>query len=290
MRSRKRGCLGISLTLVLAVMGTLRWIARPASPQAWFDDAPAFLVLAHQGGEGEWPSNTMEAFRRSQALGVDGLDLDVHLSQDGVLVLMHDTTVDRTTDGRGSIRDMSWAQLQKLDAGYRFTQDGSTFPYRGKGLKVPRLEQVLEAFPGQRLGIEIKQAPLEAASVMGQLLKNSGAESRVLLSSFDEGMMKEIRRCCPEVATSATPWEAKTFVAASRLYLEDWISPAYCSLQIPLQYKGMALLSERTVEAAHRRGLKVLPWTIDTLEDAEFCRKVGADGLNTNWPSRMVNP
>lgn len=245
------------------------------------------MVVAHQGGEGEWPSNTMEAFYASDALGVDALDMDVHLSRDDVLVLMHDTTVERTTDGRGAIRELTWEQLQKLDAGYRFTPDGSTFPYRGKGLKIPRLEQVLQAFPSQRLGIEIKQAPPEAARILGQLLKSSGAESRVLLSTFEEAMMTEIRRYCPGVATSATPWEAKVFVAASRLHLEDWISPAYCCLQIPLQYQGLSLLSERTVEAAHRRQVKVLPWTIDTAEEARFCLQVGADGLNTNWPSRM---
>jgi glycerophosphoryl diester phosphodiesterase len=229
----------------------------------------------------------MEAFEQARRVGSDVLDMDVHLSSDGVLVLMHDTRVDRTTDGQGAIADMSWDQLQKLDAGYRFSRDGKTYPYRGKGLRIPRLEQVLQAFPGMRLGIEIKQAPRQTAWRLAQLLRQSGAESRVLLSCFEEGMMSEVRRLCPAVATSATPWEVRMFVVASRLHLEDWVSPRYCVLQIPLQHGGLQLVTRRTVEAAHRRGLRVIPWTLDTLEEAEVARAAGCDGLNTNWPSRM---
>ncbi|MBT9586200.1 glycerophosphodiester phosphodiesterase [bacterium] len=286
MRRWKKGCLAVGASLVMG-LGVVYWSARPASPVPWFDHAPRPLLLAHQGGECEWPSNTLEAFRQARRVGSDVLDMDVHLSSDGVLVLMHDTTVDRTTDGRGAIRDLSWQQLQKLDAGYRFSQDGRTFPYRGKGLRIPRLEDILRAFPDMRLGIEMKQAPLEAAGHLARLLKQSGAESRVLLSCFDGQMMGAMRQLCPTVATSATPWEVRGFVLASTLHLEDLVSPRYCALQIPLEHSGLTLVSPRTVEAAHRRGVKVIPWTIDTLAEAEICRQAGCDGLNTNWPGRM---
>lgn len=277
------------LLAALTALAIYLWFsARPARPHPWFADLPVPLLIAHQGGECEWPSNTMEAFRQAHRLGSDVLDMDVHLTADDELVLMHDTTVDRTTDGKGPVRELTWAQLQKLDAAYHFTTDGGkTYPYRGRGLRIPRLEEVIVEFPNCRLGLEMKQAPLEAAGRLAELLKRHKCEQRVLLACFDESMMKELRRACPDSPTSATPNEVRLFLVASRLHLEDLISPDYQSLQIPLRHGNSELVTRRTVEAAHRRGLKVLPWTIDSLLDAEICRRAGADGLNTNYPTRM---
>ena len=112
-------------------------------------------ILAHQGGEAVWPSNTLLAFRESARLGVDMLDTDLHATTDGALVLSHDDTVDRLTDGHGRIRDLTLAQLRRLDAGYRFTRDGQHFPYRGRGLTIPMLEEALAAAPGLPWTIEI---------------------------------------------------------------------------------------------------------------------------------------
>lgn len=287
LRWLKRGCLTMLLGLSLTLSG-LWWTARPASPRAWFEGLQRPLILAHQGGEREWPSNTMEAFHQALKAGCEVLDMDLHLSQDGVLVLMHDTTVDRTTNGSGAIRDLTWNQLEKLDAGYSFSPDGKTFPYRGRGLRIPRLEEVLQAFPETRLGIEVKQAPLETAEHLAQLLTRYQAESRVLLASFEQPMMNRLRQLCPGAATSATPGEVRLFVLASRLHLESLISPSYQALQIPLQRDGWQLVTPALVRAAHRRGLQVIPWTIDRPEEAEECFEAGVDGINTNLPTTML--
>jgi glycerophosphoryl diester phosphodiesterase len=261
--------------------------ARRAIPQPWFADARVPMLLAHQGGEKEWPSNTMYAFRKAHEVGSDVLDMDLQMTGDGVLVLIHDTTVDRTTDGHGAIREQNWPDLEILDAAYHFTLDGSTYPLRGQGIRIARLDEVLTSFPDALIQIEVKEAPFEIADTLAQTLKTHEAEKRVLLSCFREDMMAELRRACPTVASSATPKEIRNFVLVSWLHLEGLISPDYCALQIPLERHGLTLVSKRTVEAAHSRGVKVLPWTIDTPEGVDVCRQAGVDGFNTNWPSKM---
>lgn len=262
--------------------------AHPARPRAWFSHLPRPLIMGHQGGEKQWPSNTLLAFRQAQALGVDVLDMDVHLSKDDQLVLMHDTTVDRTTDGHGPIRELSWEQLSKLDAGYDFSLDGKTYPYRGQGLRIPRLEEVLREFPKMRLGIEIKQAPLATATRLTELIHRYHAEDRILLAGFDPAMMAEQRRLLPEVASSATPGEVRIFWIASALHLESFTAADYAVLQIPLEHDGRRLVTPRLVEAAHNRGIAVLPWTLDKDEEVEVARQAGCDGFNTNLPGSML--
>ena len=282
------------LLIVVAALGLSLWTywswrdALPAEPRAWFQDAHRPLILAHQGGENEWPSNTMYAFRRAHEIGADVLDTDLHMTRDGVLVLIHDTTVDRTTNGTGAISEMDWADLAGLDAAYRFSLDGQTYPLRGQGISIPRLDETLDAFPQWRLQIEVKQAPLEIAEALSKLLQAKSAEDRVLLSSFDEEMTVHLRKACPQVASSATPAEIRNLVIASWFGLEGLISPQYSALQVPLERHGITLVSPRIVRAAHARGVRVLPWTLDTDEDVEVCRKAGADGFNTNLPTRML--
>lgn len=230
----------------------------------------------------------MRAFQEAHRLGADALDTDLHLSRDGVLVLIHDTTVDRTTDGTGAVAALDWEQLAKLDAAYHFTRDGKTFPLRGQGVRIARLDETLDAFPDWPLQIEVKQAPLAIAETLAKLLREKKAEKRVLLSSFDEEMMAALRQACPEIASSATPSEIRTMVMASWLHLESLVSPDYCALQVPLSRHGITLVSPRIVQAAHSRGVKVLPWTLDTDEEVLVCLHSGADGFNTNLPTGML--
>jgi glycerophosphoryl diester phosphodiesterase len=277
------GCVAVAIVF-LAIM---HLIATPASPRPWYDNLPKPTILAHQGGLKEWPSCTMYAFQRARETGSDVLDLDLHMTKDGVLVLLHDTTVNRTTDGQGAVADMTWDEIRTLDAAYNFSTDGKSFALRGQGLGIPRLVDVLQAFPDWKFQIEVKQAPLEIAPKLAKALKEYKAEDKVLLSCFDEEMMSQLRRECPNVATSATPSEIRNFVLASFLRLEGIISPEYSSLQIPLHSSGWDLVTPRVVQAAKKRGLHVLPWTIDTDADVDVCRQAGADGFNTNLPTKM---
>lgn len=242
------------------------------------------MLFAHQGGEGEWPNNTLFALEQSDRLGADVLDLDVHLSKDGQLVLCHDATLDRTTDATGPINARTAAELARIDAGYRFTTDhGRTYPYRGKHLGIPTLQQVFERFPGRRFGIEIKTADPQAVHA----LKRLGHENDILLSSFHDHIMRAARTGT-KMATSASPGEVRVFLVLSTLHLEALFSPPYHALQVPREHKGTTVLSQRLVDAAHARGVKVVPWTLNEPEEIEEAWRLDVDGVNTDYPTRYL--
>jgi glycerophosphoryl diester phosphodiesterase len=245
--------------------------------------------MAHQGGDGLWPSNTMYAFEHAATLGVDVLEMDVHSTADDVLVVIHDSTVDRTTDGSGAVHGLTLAELQSLDAGYRWTPDeGKTWPYRGQGISIPALEEVFAAFPGMPMNIEIKQAEPSIAAPLCRLIRESDMADRVLVVSFHKESTKEFRDVCPEVVTGTTQNEVITLFALSRLFLEGAYSPAAGAMQVPEYRSGLHVLAPRLVDAAHRRGLEVHAWTINEEEDMRRLIDLGVDGIITDYPDRLL--
>jgi len=282
------GFFGIATVLYLGALRT----ALPVAPHPWFAIYPGEhtpLIFAHQGGEEIRPSNTLLAFQHAVDLGADVLDTDMQSTKDGVLVLNHDETVDRTTDGTGAIRDLTLIELQSLDAAYSFSPDaGATFPYRGQSVHVPTLEEAFLAFPGQRFGIEIKQTPPEVVTPFCALIRQHGMQAKVLVSSFSQANVDAFRAACPEVATSATAAEVRTFFILSTLHLSAAFSPRYHSLQVPEQYSNIRLLTPRFIAAAHSRGLAVQPWTINERGDLQRVLALGVDGINTDYPDRLL--
>jgi glycerophosphoryl diester phosphodiesterase len=290
--------LGLGLLIVSAILAVvtvfLILTAKPAPVHPWFSPRPGDhqpLVFAHQGGENLWPSNTMLAFQKSAELGADVLDTDMHLTKDGVLILMHDQTVDRTTDGTGGIRELTLAEIKSLDAGYDFSlDDDQTFPYRGQGLNVPTLEEVFQTFPDKRFGIEIKQTePIETARRFCAMIRQYHLESSVLVSSFRQSNMDEFRKQCPEVATSATQEEVTVFFVLNTIGLSAAYTPNYNSLQVPETFSLFIVLTPQFVAGAHMRGLAVQPWTINDEADLKRILALGVDGINTDNPDRLLN-
>jgi len=267
--------------------------ARPAPSYAWFapragDHKP--LVLAHQGGEGQWPSNTLLAFQSAAQAGADVLDTDMHLTKDGTPILMHDQTVDRTTDGTGAIRDLTLAEIKQLDAAYDFsTDDSQTHPYRGQGVTVPTLEELFQAFPDKRFGIEIKQTePIETAKRFCAVIRQYQMQDQVLISSFRQENMDAFRKECPEVATSATENEVKLFYVLHLLGMTRAFTPNYSSFQVPETSGSIYLLTSQFVSAARERNLPIVPWTINKEADLQRMIDLGVDGINTDYPDRLL--
>jgi glycerophosphoryl diester phosphodiesterase len=296
-RSSRLRRFGWTLLGIAVFLGSVYLVARllasPAPAHPWFEARPGEnhpLVMAHQGSENLWPSNTLLAFENSVTLGVDVIDTDMHITRDGALVLIHDTTVDRTTDGSGAVRDMTLAEIKQLDAGYSFTlDDGASYPYRGQGLTIPTLEELFEAFPEMRLGIEIKQAdPIPTAERFCTTIQQYGMQEQVLVSSFRQENMDAIRKVCPQVATSATESEVRLFYILFRLGLADVLTPRYHSLQVPEWSGNIHLLTQGFVNAAQRRGLAVQPWTINELEDMQRILALGVDAINTDNPDLLL--
>jgi glycerophosphoryl diester phosphodiesterase len=277
-----------TLILALIVSGGVWLQTRPAPPHPYFTTA-GFQVIAHRGGSGLGPENTLTAFRRSLAAGADVLEMDVRTTADGHPVLLHDAMVDRTTNGRGAVNEMTLVQLKKLDAGYRWTADqGRSFPFRGRGITVPTLSEVLAAFADTPLITEIKENRPEVSQPVCDLLHQHDRITGVLVASVHAGVLERFRQACLGVATSAGPSEALWFYLLSRTGLASLYSPAMQALQVPVTFKGLAVVSRRFVAAAHARNLTVAAWTVNAEETMRRLIAAGVDGIMTDYPDRLA--
>ncbi len=279
----------IVAVLVLFLL-VLRVFSKPAIEHPYYAaDLNYPLVIAHQGGDGLWPGDTMFAFQNAADMGADVLEMDVHITKDGVLVLMHDEAVDRTTDGTGDIESMTLEELKKLDAGYDWSaDDGVTFPFRGTGITIPTMEEVFAAFPGKHMTIEIKKTNASMTKLFCELIRTYDMQDKVLIASFYDDKLKEFRETCPEVATSSAKNETTVFVLLTKPFLGSFYSPKFFSLQVPEESGGITVMTPAFVKAAHERNLAVEPWTIN---DAETMKKFiawGVDGIITDRPDIML--
>ena len=286
------------LTVVLAILGALAVIALAmvllAEPA---DDCPPCLrgqprplVIAHQGGEELWPSNTMYAFERAVALGVDVLEMDLHVTADGALVLIHDETVDRTTDGTGVVEQMTLAQVKALDAGHYWTEDGGqTFPFRGQGITIATLEELFQAFPQMPMNIEIKRVDnLPVAEPFCQMIRQYNMQDKVLVASFHQDALDQFRAACPELSTSTTQNEVINFFIRHFVGLAASYSPVAQAVQVPEYRSGIHILTPRFIRDAHSRGMDVHVWTVNQAEDMQRMIDLGVDGIITDRPDILL--
>ena len=179
------------------------------------------IIVAHRGASAHLPENTMPAYARAVEMGADAIELDVHLTADGQLAVIHDDTVDRTSDGSGAVAGMTMEQLRALDAGYRFTDGEGAFPHRGKGLTIPTLAEVLDWLPdGTGLVVEIKAAAAADAVVetlRDTAVRRAGAASVI---SFDEAAIDRAHELDPQLATGYLPVPTQPFEPALRWAVE----------------------------------------------------------------------
>ena len=241
-------------------------------------------VAGHRGNRAHAPENTLESFAQAVALGVDALEFDVRLTADGVAVVHHAPTVDRTTDGSGPVAAMTLAELRRLDAGARFTADGGrTFPWRGRGVRVPTLDEVLEEFADVPLLIELK-TPLAQQAVHRAIERHAAAAHCVPASSFDAAL-EVCREAGLAYGGSAREISRLYFRTACRL-----AAPAarYALLAVPLRHRGLTVPTRRFLRAAHALGRPVHVWTVDDPAVARALWDRGAAGVVTNRPGLMV--
>jgi glycerophosphoryl diester phosphodiesterase len=281
--------IALSALIILVALLLYRLVTiKPLKPKPFFK-ANHPLVIAHRGGAGLAPENTILAFQNAYHMGVDVLEMDVHLTRDGHLVVIHDSTVDRTTNGHGRVRDMTLAEIKSLDAGYRFSTDGGkTFPFRGKGVTIPTLEEVLSAFPDARLNIEIKPDDERAADKLVELIKAHHAENRVLVLSFHSKPLSRFRALLPDAATAASKNEITLFWVMDKLYMWRIFRPKPDALQIPVRWGRYHIYSPRFVRDAHRMGMEVHVWTVDDPQEMKRLLDDGVDGIITNRPDLLM--
>jgi glycerophosphoryl diester phosphodiesterase len=246
-------------------------------PSSWLT-AEHTLNVAHRGASGQAPANTLAAFRLAAEMAADGVELDAHLSADGVPVVIHDFSVGGTTDGAGRVADLPLAALKELDA-------GSWFDPAFAGERIPTLAEVFESV-GQRLliNVELKVLPredrgLEAAVV--SLVARHGLAERVLVSSFNPLALGRVRRLAPHLALGflyEAAFPSRLARAATRL-MPHW--------RLEALHPHWRLIRPATVRRAHARGLRVIAWTVDEAEDMERLASLGVDGIITNQPEQL---
>lgn len=278
--------------MIVVLIGASRFLSQPAPAHVWFDQFARYpLVIAHAdtGGTSPWPGDTMLFLENAAALGVDVLEMNVNMTGDGHIVLNHDITVDDTTDGTGTISDMTLAEVQGLDAAYDWTQDdGATYPYRGQGIVMPTLEEVFQTFPDYAMIVEIKQEAPSMAQPLCDLIRTYGMETKVIVPSFSDVAMSEFRAACPEVATAASTNEVKQFVYLSFAFLSNPVTPPYFAMQVPIKSSGITVITPGFVANTHRRGLQIHAWTINDPAEMEMLIEMGVDGIMTDRPDVLL--
>ena len=283
----------ISLIILLAAGAwtVLRLSAgsrKPAPPREFFRTLPSGrpLVIAHRGGAGLFPENTLAAFLGAVELGVDALELDIHRTADGVPVVIHDETVDRTTDGAGRVDSFTLDELRQLDAGYRFNPPGSPgdFSYRGRGVTVPTLREVFAALPGRHLIVEVKEDDPALADAVTALVREFDREELTIAASFHPEVLLRFRRTAPEIATHASRPEVIRFLPAAWLGLEGLSTPDYQAFLVPPRSGPVPVTTRRFIRAAENRNIFTAAWTVNDPGEMERLLERGIGGLITDRP------
>jgi len=240
------------------------------------------LVFAHRGGCALGPENTLAAFDLGLAAGADGLELDVHLSADGIAVVHHDAMLDRTTSASGPLASRTAAELARIDAGCRFAHGGS-YPFRHQGVGIPTLGEVLRRYPDTRIIVEMKVDSPEMGEAVARDVRRAGAAERVCAAGYGARSAAAARVALPEMASSACHAEVR--LAVYRAWARWPIRTArYGGYQVPERNGVTRIVSPRFVRYAHEAALKVQVWTVDDERDMHRLLEWGVDGLISNRP------
>ena len=249
------------------------------------------LVIPHGGGDGLFPEDTLLAFERTIAMGADVVDVDLRISQDGVVVAFHDITVDRVTGASGAISAMTFEQLSKLDAGWSFTlPDGDSadaHPFRGKGVTIPTFESILQKFPTTLLSVDLKDESVDMVQPVCELLRQHQRSNDVFVGSNSDNQILEFRRKCPDVRTSAIMGDVYA-ARDARAGNDPNFVPAVTVDQPPFRIDGRQLVDEASLEWAHQHGIAILTWVVNDVDDMKLLVDLGVDGIYTSYPDRLL--
>lgn len=290
------GAVPFAAGLCAGVAGTVLALRRLHRAERSKAPAPTGwpVNIAHRGGAALVPENTLEGFREAVGLGEVTLELDVRTCADGEVVVIHDPTVDRTTDGTGAVSQKGRADLDRLDAGYRFpSDDAPDHPWRGRGVRVPTLEAVYRQHPDRPVVIELKDERPGAAEALWRAVEAAGAQDRTLVATNAAAPIRRFRRASGgTVPTAASVGEFAVFWLLSFLHLHRVHDPPFQALQPPEVYRGIRVVTPRLVRRAHEAGLRVDVWTVDDGADMRRLLGWGVDGIMTDRPdvlARILN-
>lgn len=248
------------------------------------------IVIGHRGAAGEQPENTLLSFEAALAQGASILESDVHITRDGIPVLLHDPTLERACGVPGAVSEWTWQAIRALDAGAGFRDAAGGQPFLGRGIRVASLAEAFEQFPEARFNLELK---CEGEVVLAQtlrLVEHYGRADRTLLTAGEDTIMRGLRR-----AVAASP--IRPALGASLSEILAVIASALrgapmpegvMALQIPAEFAGRPLVTPALLDHAHAHGIEVHVWTINELPEIERLLGLGVDGIVTDFPGRMA--
>jgi len=248
--------------------------------------ADRVAAIAHRGGAALRPENTMAAFDHARTLDVDGIECDVHLSRDDVPMVIHDATLDRTTNATGPVSALDAQALTGLDAGYHF-QNGGGFPYRGTGLGVPKLADLLDRHPDMPVIVEVKGDRAEVVAPILKVIRGARRPARVFIGGFSAAVLGAFRAQAPEIPTGASRGEVEDAMqraAAGQLPQRT----GYALFPVPFFFRGQQILTAPFVQAATRAGIAVHSWVIDEIADIRTVVEWGVTGVISDRPEVAI--
>lgn len=247
-------------------------------------------VIAHGGAQGYAPADTIAAFDLALEQGADTLEMDLQLTADDRVVVIHDATVDRTTDGAGAVRDLTLAEIQALDAGWGFEGPDGDHPWRDRGVRIPTFAEVLDRYPDTPLIVELKTdaGPAIIDPVIDLVREHGRDDGSLVLASFSRDYLDPVRAALPDVPTNMPESETTAFYVRQLVGLHPWWSPPGELFQVPEVHEGRQVVTPRFVDAAERLGIGVQVWTVNEPEQMHRLLDAGVHGIMTDVPDRLV--
>lgn len=267
------------------IVSLMMFAVPPPRPPIFQSSQP--LVFAHRGGSARGPENTLAACERGLASGADGLECDVHLSRDGIPVVIHDATLDRTTDLSGPVAERTAAELARADAAFHFAPDQG-YPLRGRGIGVPTLDEVLQQSREARVIIEAKRGGPALARAIAELVARTNALHRVCVGSFDQKTLDALRALAPEIPTSGSEPEARWTLYRSWIRWPVASSQPHVAFQVPERAGRIRVASPTFVRQVHREGRVVQVWVVNEPADVRRLLDWGVDGIISDVPDVAV--
>lgn len=271
------------------------WPAKERPNRAFYRaDDPEILVIAHRGGRGLAPEGTMAAFENASSLGVDVFEYDTHITSDGQLVVIHDETVDRTTNGSGKVNEMTLEDVQMLDAGYNFVDEEGKYSFRDKGVYIPTVEEMFQKYPNMRHLIELKDtnAPElheDVIQELWRLIQEYNMEDHVMVGSFTHSMNERFEEVSwGKIPIGAGEDAVRDFATKHVAYLNGLASSSVDSLQLPTESDGFDLTTKNLIQSAKKRGMSVYYWTINDKDKMRELVDKHVDGIMTDYPDRLI--
>ncbi len=251
--------------------------------------SPMPRVVAHRGDSANYPENTLDAFISAAKMGIDVIETDVHLTRDGHIVVWHDPTLERNTDGTGTIESHTLEELRRYDAGYTFTKDGKSFPFRGKGVRLCTLAEALEACPEERFNIDLKSKEEEIVDAYIRVIREHKAEDRVCTASFHQGNLNRLRAKAPDLLTSVSTMEVLSLVLRQKLRILPKRFRRKIIFQVPEKHSGIRIITESFIREMHKRNAVIMVWTINDESDMERLYRMGVDTIMTDDPALLIS-